>query len=220
MNQAIESNTIEKLIQDSKDSRTCREFSKYNINCPICASKLKGGSLKKHLISHQKKYTKKISTLSVNQDIASNLIPFSNNREKTFVTFEPKQKVVDERIDENHKNENNQTKIKGFMIKEKKVISNIKKNDLLRELALNIQRFEYYFLVIEKNPFIFDKSLDLDDEKQCDYKFKHYFSMLNANDNILDKKRKNKKNENFKEFPSNKLNKEPRKLIGEKRNFN
>lgn len=210
---------IEKLVGVAKGSKTCREFAKCDIICPICMMNLKGGSLKKHLISHKKKYKKKLSKLTLNQNLTSNIIPCSNKREKTLVSFDVNRGVDEEFKGEDFKNENRLTKIKGFMIKDKKILSNIKKYDLLREIALNIKRFEYYFSIVEKNPFIFDESLDLENEKQFDCKFKHYFPKSNPKNNVLDKKEGNTQKEIYKEFNAVETNPEQEKIL-EKKKFN
>ena len=39
---------------------------------------------------------------------------------------------------------------KGFMIKNGKIISNMKQKDILKEITLSIKRFEYYFSLVNE----------------------------------------------------------------------
>ncbi len=95
----------------------------------------------------------------------------------------------------------------------------MKQKDLLKEISLCIKRFEYYFSIAEGETFIYDDSINITNEKSCEYKFKSYFSYLGKSShmnkdikeiNIDDKE----KNSNI-----DKENNKSESLLGKKRYF-
>lgn len=212
------------LLKDIMKNHTFRNFAKLKVKCPLCGYELNGGSLKKHFISHKKKYIKQVKKLSNIITLPNEINPdrMIVNILKTYPLNDlgnlgVKNELIDinktdspNEIDNQTEKEGEERKIKGepiltkrnyekkgFIIKNGKIISNMKKQDILNEITLNIKRFEYYFSLVNGKNFIYDKTIDLDNEEKCEYKFKRYNAEL---------KKKNKQNENNKKDINEKVN--------------